>query len=134
MYPESPNDQAVIVCPEEMDKSLKIINEAALKVYGRKSVDIRKALKRIADDKAEKISHSLSEKGPMTFRELLNETGFTSSQLNHALEEMKKNDLLILKDSRYYLTEFCVILLGGLDYVKNKLSKIPEDKILDISE
>jgi DNA-binding HxlR family transcriptional regulator len=134
MLQQSSKEQAVVVDPEEITTTQQMLESEAHKVCGRKAVDLKKALKRIADERTEKIANSLMRLGPMTFGSLLKETGLSSSQLNHTIEEMKKNELLIRNEEsgKYHLTLFCVILIGGIEYVKDGLSKIPEDKILGI--
>ncbi len=134
MFQQHYEEQAVVVGPKEIATAQEMLEKEANKVRGRKAVDLKKALKRIADERTEKISNSILKHGPMTFGSLLKETGLSSSQLNHALEEMKKNELLIRNEDngKYYLTLFSVILIGGIEYVKDGLSKVPEDKILGI--
>jgi DNA-binding HxlR family transcriptional regulator len=134
MIQQSSKEQVALVDPKETAATQQMLESEARKVCGRKAVDLKKALKRIADERTEKISNSLMRLGPMTFGSLLKETGLSSSQLNHTIEEMKKNELLIRNEEsgKYHLTLFCVILIGGIEYVKDGLSKIPEDKILGI--
>jgi len=64
------------------------------------------------------VAKSLQIKGPLTFAELQIDTNLTINLLNHALHEMKKTNLVMQIDKRYYLTKYCVLLLEAINRLR----------------
>lgn len=102
------------------------IEKAAAKVYGRKQVDFGKALKRVADARTEPVFRVLEIKGPISFGELRIFTEIDQKQLNVILEQMKKDELLVLRKGKYHVTGLGVLTRGAWRFIQQKLNALNE--------
>lgn len=100
-----------------------------LSLNKEKSVDIGKALKKFTNVNAIKVVKALQEESPLTFSQLLERTDLQRNILNHTLQDMKNEDLVILKDKNYYLTNYTVVLLDGLQNIMQVLEGMAGKKL-----
>jgi len=99
------------------DKALRSINQAA-EIIGDKPINIRKAINKALKPQSREIFNALKEHGPSTYKQLHNYINLSDSELNHALQELKRDDpLLIQIGNAYYPTQFG-------DHIFNKLKDL----------
>ena len=113
-----------VIGPKEGASALKTIEAASLCID--KPVYFDKALKKASKPESKIIFDILKNKKDegLSFGDLLKmtEEDLTYSELNHALEELKKDDALIkLVNKKYYLTEFGVLIFKTLDDLKDNI-------------
>jgi hypothetical protein len=82
------------------------------------NIDIAQALRKFANKNIMLVAKSLHVKGSLTFGELQKETGLSINIQNHALHEMKKVNLVIQVEKRYYLTKYCALLLDAINRLR----------------
>ena len=82
------------------------------------NVDIAQALRKFANKNIMLVAKALHLKGSLTFAELQKETGLSTNIQNHTLHEMKKVNLVIQVDKRYYLTKYCALLLDAINRLR----------------
>lgn len=105
------------------------INLDNLSVNKERPIDIGKALKKFSNENTIRVIKALQEESPQTFSQLLDTTKLARNILNHALQDMKNEDLIIFKDKNYYLTNYAVILLDGLQNIIKMLEGMAGKKL-----
>jgi hypothetical protein len=87
-----------------------------------------KSIRKLSSMDAILVVHILrQEKNGLLFGELLRKSAMSPNDLNHVLSGLKSLDLVIKsEDKRYYLTNYCVLLLDALKYLKETLAGINE--------
>lgn len=92
------------------------------------NLDISQALKKFTNKNIMLVSRVLYLNGPSTFMEIQKHTSLTTNLQNHALHEMKKANLVLQIDKRYYLTIYCALLLDAINRLRTEIrSKTIED-------
>lgn len=109
-----------------------LVAKEAAKVFGRKSADLPRAIRRLLKETDEKVLRILEKNGPSSSNEIRDASGLTPSQLNHSLTDLKNVDLVALIDGKYYLTKYCCVLLGGLDNLRNMLADVSEEELFSL--
>jgi DNA-binding HxlR family transcriptional regulator len=82
------------------------------------NIDIAQALRKFTNKNIMLVAKALHLKISLTFGELQKDTGLSTNILNHTLHEMKKVNLVIQVDKRYYLTKYCVLLLDAINRLR----------------
>lgn len=95
-------------------------------VHVQISLDVTKALRKLANANSMKIGKALYAKSPQTFSELQKMTGLESNILSRAIYEMRANSLLTQKGKEYYLTKYSVVLLDAVNGIRSDLRKLSD--------
>ena len=82
------------------------------------NIDIAQALRKFTNKNIMLVAKALRLKISLTFGELQKDTGLSTNILNHTLHEMKKVNLVIQVDKRYYLTKYCALLLDAINRLR----------------
>lgn len=85
------------------------------------SLDIPKALRKLANPHTMKICKALYTKSPQSFSELQKMTGLNSNILSRSIYEMRANSLILQKNREYYLTKYSAILLNAVNKIRNDI-------------
>lgn len=78
----------------------------------------------------------LRQEGPMSFGQLQKKTALSPNDLNHILGSLRNIDLIIQneEDKKYYLTNYCVIVLDALRHLKETLMGLNGKNLLSCVE
>jgi DNA-binding HxlR family transcriptional regulator len=88
-----------------------------------KPLDINKSLKKFTSPNAMNVIRALYMYGPLNFSQLMDKTGLSKNILNHTLYELKNEELVILRNKTYDITNYSVTLLEGLDSIVKALKQ-----------
>ena len=91
------------------------------------NLDIAQAIRKFTNKNIMLVAKALHINGSLTFGELQKYTGLSTNLLNHALHEMKKVNLVMPIDKRYYLTKYCVLLLEAINRLRIEVKSTSDE-------
>jgi DNA-binding HxlR family transcriptional regulator len=107
--------------------------EFSLQDYGSSGIANQKIwdiVRGLSKKHAITVAKPLFLRGPMNFSELLDETELSRNILNHTLQEMKKEGLIVLEDGKYKLTTLCVLMLVYLNNLRYRIKDMPFESLV----